>query len=135
MARALGVDYGKKRTGLSVTDPLKMIVNPLTAIATDELDLFLINYLGREQVDLVVFGDPFHKDGTPTELNFDIHTFGNSLLNRFPYLTIRYQVENFTSQEAVSLLIKKGTPKNKRDKSAIDVMSAVLILQKYLNHY
>ena len=48
--RALGVDYGKKRTGLSVTDPLKMIVNPLTAIATDELDLFLINYLGREQV-------------------------------------------------------------------------------------
>ncbi len=135
MARALGIDYGIKRTGISVTDPLKLIVNGLTTISTEELMAFIREYLKKEPVDLIVFGDPYHKDGKPTELNSIIHGIGKEFSDLHPHVKIDFQNESYTSQQAIEKLIQKGTPKNKRSKEAIDQMSAVLILQKYLNHY
>lgn len=135
MARALGIDFGLKRTGLSVTDPLRICVNPLPTILTDDLNQFITEYLNKEKIDLIVFGDPYHKDGKPTDLNFRIHVFAEELRLKFPEIKIEFQNEKFTSRQAVRVLINKGTPKEKRNKSAIDQMSAVLILQDYLNHY
>jgi putative Holliday junction resolvase len=135
MARALGIDFGAKRTGLSVTDPLRICVNPLPTISTEELNHFLEVYLQREPIDLIVFGDPYHADGTPTDLHQQIHTFAEALMIKYPMIKIDFHNEQFTSAKAVRVLIDKGTPKLKRNKSAIDQMSAVLILQDYLKHY
>jgi putative Holliday junction resolvase len=134
MGRAIGIDYGAKRTGISVTDPLRINVNPLTTISTQDLESYLKDYISKEHVDLIVLGDPYHKDGSPTDLNHAIHNFGDKIRQYFPELDIRYFDERKTSLQAVDILIKKGTPKQKRNKEAIDQMSAILILQKYLNH-
>ncbi len=135
MARALGIDYGLKRSGLSVTDPLRISVNAMKTVQTIDLWSFIQNYIVREQVDLIVLGDPYHIDGTPTELHLLIHTLGRKIADSYPAIKVDYQNERLTSKEAVNLLVKKGIPKQKRDREAIDQMSAVLILQKYLNHY
>jgi len=135
MARALGIDYGLKRTGLSVTDPLRICVNPLPTIPTGEIGAFIEDYLKKEKIDLIVLGDPYHRDGTPTELHSKIRAFAETLKLKYPEIVIDFQNEKFTSIQAVRVLINKGTPKEKRNKSAIDQMSAVLILQDYLKHY
>jgi len=135
MARALGIDYGLKRTGLSVTDPLRICVNPLPTIPTEELIQFIEEYLRKEIIDLIVFGDPYHADGSPTNLNAQIHALAKTLLVKYPEIKIDFYNEKFTSARAVRILIHKGTPKGKRNKTAIDQMSAVLILQDYLKHY
>ncbi|MDZ4708450.1 MAG: Holliday junction resolvase RuvX [Saprospiraceae bacterium] len=135
MARALGIDYGLKRTGLSVTDPLRICVNPLPTIPTGEIMDFIEDYLKKEKIDLIVLGDPYHRDGTPTDLHVQIHTFAEALRLKYPEIIIDFHDEKFTSIQAVRSLIGKGTPKEKRNKSAIDQMSAVLILQGYLKHY
>ncbi len=135
MARAIGIDYGKMRTGIAVTDPLRICVNPLTTVHTTELNSYLESYLQAQDVDLIVFGDPYHKDGTPTELHSIIRNLAVSLSSKFPLIKIDFQDEHLTSKQAVMTLIQKGTAKNKRTKEAIDKMSAVIILQQYLNHY
>ncbi len=135
MGRALGIDYGLKRSGLSVTDPLRISVNPLETIATNDLWSFIQLYLTKENVDLIVLGDPYHRDGTPTDLHPEIHALGFKITEIYPNVKVDYQNEHGTSHEAVQLLIRKGTPKQKRNKEAIDKMAAVLILQKYLNHF
>ncbi|MEP7321374.1 MAG: Holliday junction resolvase RuvX [Saprospiraceae bacterium] len=134
MGRAIGIDYGAKRTGIAVTDPLRISVNPLGTIQTEELEPYLIQYLKKEPVDLIVLGDPYHKDGTPTDLSKSIHLLGDWLKKTFTGTDVRYVDERNTSVRAVEVLVKKGTPKSKRNKEAIDQMSAILILQKYLNH-
>ena len=134
MARAIGIDFGAKRTGIAVTDPLRISVNALASILTEELESYLFHYFSKESVDLIVLGDPYHKDGTPTDLHFLIHSFGNKLMHAYPKTEVKYIDERNTSAQAVQVMIKKGTPKQKRNKEAIDQMSAILILQKYLNH-
>ena len=135
MARALGIDFGFKRTGLAVTDPLRICVNRLETIASETLDQFLDDYLKKEEVDLIVFGDPFHNDGTATPVSVEVHEKARKLKIKYPGLNIDFQDEQGTSRKAVRVLIDKGTPQSKRNKTAIDQMSAVLILQEYLKHY
>lgn len=135
MARAIGIDYGLKRTGLAVTDPLRICVNPLSTIPTEELPSFMEKFIQTEVIDLIVFGDPYQRDGSPTTLNQEIHQFANMLKAKFPAIKIDFHNEQYTSARAVQQLIKKGTPKEKRNKAAIDQMSAVIILQDYLKHY
>lgn len=135
MARALGIDYGLKRTGISVTDPIKILVQVLAHIETKDFDQFIEAYLQNEKVDLMVFGKPLHRDGTATDLNIEIHTVVQKLSKKYPLIKFDFQNEHLTSVEAMKTLIKKGTPLKKRTKAAVDEMAAVLILQKYLNHY
>ncbi len=135
MARALGIDYGLKRIGISVTDPLRIVVQALAHVDTNDFDLFIDSYLAKEKVDLIVFGIPFHKDGTPTVLNDVIQAIVLKMSTKYPSIEFAFQNEHLTSKEAMVTLIRKGTPLKKRTKAAVDEMSAVLILQKYLNHY
>lgn len=135
MARALGIDFGLQRTGLAVTDPMRICVNPLPTIPTGDLIHFIDAYHKKENLDLIVFGDPYHTDGTPTPIHARIRLLAEAIKLKYPDIKVDFHNEQFTSVKAVRALIDKGTPKLKRNKSAIDQMSAVLILQDYLKHY
>jgi len=135
MGRILGIDYGKKRTGLSATDPLQIIVSALTTIDTKELMEYLDQYCKTEEVEKLVFGLPEHIDGTPTHLKKDIDTFVDKFLKSFPNIEIAYQDEAYSTEEAKSIMLQAGLKKKKRrDKNIINKMSAVIILQRFLKH-
>ena len=131
----MGIDYGVKRTGISVTDPDQIIVSPLKTVNTRSLMNFLKIYLSKEPVEKLVFGYPTHRDGNPTYIVEEIEEFKSKLAKQYPTLVFDYQDENFTSAEALSIMISSGMSKKQRqDKSKLDKLSAVLILQRYLNH-
>lgn len=131
----MGIDYGVKRTGISVTDPDQIIVSPLKTVNTRSLMNFLKIYLSEEPVEKLVFGYPTHRDGNPTYIVKEIEEFKSKLAKQYPTLAFDYQDENFTSAEALSIMISSGMSKKQRqDKSKLDKLSAVLILQRYLNH-
>jgi putative Holliday junction resolvase len=135
VARIMGIDYGVKRTGISVTDPDQIIVSPLKTVNTRSLMNFLKIYLSEEPVEKLVFGYPTHRDGNPTYIVEEIEEFKSKLAKQYPTLVFDYQDENFTSAEALSIMISSGMSKKQRqDKSKLDKLSAVLILQRYLNH-
>ncbi len=135
MARIIGIDYGIKRTGISVTDPDQIIVSPLKTVNTNSLLIFLKQYLNEEEVEKIVFGYPTHKDGNPTYVVDEINKFKSKLTDIFPKLAVDFQDENFTSVEAREIILKSGLNKKQRqDKSRLDKISAVLILQRYLRH-
>lgn len=135
MARIIGVDFGIKKCGVSVTDSLQIIVSPIGTFATIDLFKYLKKYMSDESVEKIVFGKPTHKDGTSTYLQEHIDIFVNRLAKEFPELSVDFQDERMTSLEAKSIILQSGISKSKRrDKSLVDKISAVLILQKYLGH-
>ena len=135
MARILGIDYGEKRTGLSATDPLQIIVNGLETVETKDLENFLSRYLIVEEVDKIVIGLPRHKDGNFTHLKPKIDALALYINTHFPSIVIDYEDESFTSSQSRDIIFQSGVKKSKRkDKSLVDKVSAVLILQKYLGH-
>jgi len=135
MARIVGIDYGTKKTGISATDNLQIIVSAIDTVPTGELLTFLQKYMTEEEVEKIVFGKPTHKDGNPTYLQDHIDAFVSKLSNLYPDLPIDYQDERMTSIEAKSIILQSGIRKSKRkDKTLVDKISAVLILQKYLRH-
>ena len=135
MARILAIDYGEKRTGLAVTDPLQLIVTSLETVDTNLLMDYLKNYLSFEMVEKIVLGLPLHADGTPNRIEEKIGLFIEKLKNAFPGIAIDRQEEFGTSEEARRVIFQSGRPKKKRrEKGLVDRVSAVLILQKYLGH-
>lgn len=135
MARVMGIDYGTKRCGIAVTDPLQIIVSPLTVVKTGQLKLFLKDYLKNEVVEKIVFGEPTHSDGSHPEFYADIIGLKRYLRKLYPHITIDEHNEAYTSEEAKWKLIEAQLPKKKRqEKGRLDLMSAVLILQDYLGH-
>ena len=135
MGRIVGVDYGMKRVGLSATDPLQIIVSPLLTVATEKFPEFLDNYFKTEKVEKIVFGRPQHADGNDTYLVPMIDKVVSAITKKYPEIIIDFQDEYNSSNEARKVLILSGVKKKKRqDKALVDKMSAVLILQKYLNH-
>ena len=135
MARILGIDYGIKRVGIAATDELQIIVNPLKTVNTNTFMEFLNIYLKEEEVEKIVFGYPTHKDGNPTYIVNDIQKFVEKFKKKYPKIEIDYQNENYTSAQALDIMIQSGLSKKQRkDKSRLDRISAVLILQRYLKH-
>jgi len=133
MSRILAIDYGLKRTGIAVTDPLQIIVSPLTTILTKELFDYLKEYLSSEKVELVVMGDPKHADGNPTHVSEKVHKFAQFLNKEFPNLPIEFEDESFTSVEAMQTILMSGIKKKKRrEKGILDKVSAAIILERYL---
>ena len=131
----MGIDYGTKRVGIAVTDPLQIIVNGLDTVPTPEIFDYLTNYIEQEDVECIVVGEPMHMDGTPAQIAHLIVGFKRKLKELFPDIKIDSQDERFTSREAKEIILKSGTKKKKRrDKSLVDKISAVLILQDYLGH-
>jgi len=135
MGRIMAIDYGLKKCGIAATDPLNIIVTPIKTIKTSSLLSYLKIYFHQEEVDKVVFGYPTHKDGNPTYVVDLINDFIKKLNKLKPDLEIDFQDENFTSLQAKEIILKSGlTKKQRQDKSRLDKISAVLILQRYLKH-
>lgn len=138
MARILSIDYGAKRTGMAVTDPLQIIANGLDTIPTEHIFEFLKEYMTQEEVEIIVVGEPKHADGNPTHLTPQINKFIEQFQKLYPDVKVVMQDERYTSVDAKRILLQSGAKKKKRrDKSLIDKISAVLILQQYLekNNY
>jgi putative Holliday junction resolvase len=135
MARILAIDYGSKRSGLAVTDPLQLIVNGLDTVDTEKLWDFLEDYLKKEEVEMLVIGEARHVDGSPVAIEKKIAQFMAKLKKKYPDLPINREDESFTSHEAKHILVESGLKKMKRrEKGRLDRISAILILQRYLGH-
>jgi putative Holliday junction resolvase len=133
MARIMGIDYGTKRTGIAVTDPLQLIASGLETVATDEVFDFLKEYLEKEEVELIVVGEPLHADGNPAQIAHLVVGFVRKLRKQFPFIEVVTWDERFTSEEAKQIIRESGAGKKKRrDKSLVDRISAALILEDYL---
>lgn len=133
MARVLSIDYGKKRTGLAVTDPLQLIAGGLATVATSELFDYLQQYVAREQVERIVIGEPRQPNGQPSENLVRVQQFVNRWRKAMPQIPIDYYDERFTSVLAHRAMIDGGLKKKARqDKALVDEISATIILEDYL---
>lgn len=135
MPRILAIDLGTKRTGLAVTDPLKMLANPLETIETSSLLEFLKSYCGREEVDTLVLGYPVRLNGQPNEMTPKVISMKDKLAKAFPDKKIELVDERFTSKLAMQSMIAMGSKKKDRKEKAgnLDKVSAAIILQSYLD--
>jgi putative Holliday junction resolvase len=134
--RILAIDYGKKRTGLAVTDPLRIIASGLTTVETPQLFSFLKDYFSKEKVEIVIIGEPKQMDGTPSESTEIIEKFILQFRQEFPTIKIERMDERFTSKMASKTLLDSGLKKKKRqDKALIDEVAATIMLQDYLNKF
>ena len=133
MGRILAIDYGRKRTGLAVTDPLKMIANALKTIKTEDIWLFLDEYMAKQEVECIVAGYPKQMNNEPSEAVRYINPFLKKLEKKYPGIKIELMDERFTSKMAQQTMIDGGVKKMKRrDKALLDSISATIILQSYM---
>ena len=134
MARIIGIDYGRKRTGIAVTDPLQMIASGLDTIASGEVENWLERYMTGEPVERIIVGCPTMLDGSESDtLTHYVQPFVNRLKKKFPDMAIELLDERFTSKLAVRAMIDGGMKKkDRRDKANIDKISATILLQGYL---
>ncbi|MCM1313505.1 MAG: Holliday junction resolvase RuvX [Bacteroides sp.] len=133
MSRIMSIDYGAKRTGIAVTDPLQMIANGLTTVATAQLQDFLNDYLEKEDVECIVIGLPKQTNGEYSENMKRITPFVNRLRKLYPRIKIEYYDERFTSVLAHQTMLDSGIGKKSRqNKALVDKISATIILQDYM---
>lgn len=133
MSRILAIDYGKKRTGLAVTDPLQLIANGLTTVDTAKLIDFLMTYLKKEKVERIVVGLPKQMNGQESDNMKNIIPFVNRLKKLIPDIPIEFFDERFTSVLAHKAMLESGIGKKARqNKALVDEISATIILQSYM---
>ena len=133
MGRIMGIDYGRKRTGVAVTDPLGIVAGNLATVPTHTLMQFIKDYLEREQVDRIVIGKPTQLNGEPSESMRYITPFINRLQKELPDVPVVMYDERFTSAIAHQAMIDGGMKKSdRRDKSRVDAIAATLIPNDYL---
>lgn len=133
MGRIIAIDYGRKRTGLAATDTLQIIANGLTTVPSGELVNYLTTYVSREPVDLFVVGLPKQMNNEPSENMKYVEAFVTHLKRTIPNIPVVYYDERFTSVMAHQAMLDGGLKKKKRqDKGLVDEISAVIILQAYL---
>ncbi|MBB4119548.1 putative Holliday junction resolvase [Mesonia hippocampi] len=133
MARILAIDYGTKRTGIAVTDPMQLIASGLTTVETPKLIKFLTDYFTEEKVSLVLVGEPKQKDGTPSQSEPAIQIFLKEFKEKFPAMEVKRVDERYTSKMATQTMLDSGLKKKKRqNKALVDEISATIILQSYL---
>lgn len=133
MARILSIDFGEKRTGIAVTDPLQMIANGLTTVETKQLNKFLDDYILKENVEAMVVGFPKTLQNEPAEVTKLIVPFVEAFRQRHGNIRIEYYDERFTSKMAFQTMIDGGLGKKARqNKALIDQVSATILLQNYL---
>lgn len=134
MARILGIDYGRKRTGVAVTDPMQIVAGALGTIPTHTLERFITDYVAREPVERIVVGLPTQLNGQPSESMRYITPFVNRLKKILPDIPVVMYDERFTSTIAHQAMIDGGMKKSdRRDKARVDAIAATIILNDYLN--
>jgi putative Holliday junction resolvase len=133
LARILSIDYGRKRTGLAVTDPLQIIAGGLATVSTSELFEWLQAYVAREQVERIVIGEPRQPNGQPSENLARVQQFVARWRKAVPAIPIDYYDERFTSVLAHQAMLDGGLKKKARqDKALVDEISATIILEDYM---
>lgn len=133
MSRILAIDYGRKRTGIAVSDPMQLIANGLITVASRDLLTFIGEYLSKESVEKIIVGLPKQMNNEMSENMKYIEPFVRSLKKRFPDMPVEYVDERFTSVLAHRTMIDAGLKKKDRqNKALVDEISATIILQTYL---
>jgi putative Holliday junction resolvase len=134
MGRILAIDYGQKRTGIAVTDPLQIIATGLTTIPPHEVMSFLKDYFSKEEVELVIVGEPKNWDDTDTDATPLVRRFVKKLMKEFPLMRIKTVDERYTSKLASRAMIDMGMKKmQRRNKALVDEIAATIILQEFLD--
>lgn len=133
--RILSIDYGKRRTGLAVTDPLQIIAGGLTTVDTKEVLNYIKQYVQHEEVETIVIGLPTQPNGQPSENQERVRSFTGELKKALPDIPVVFYDERFTSVLAHRTMLQSGIGRKKRqDKALVDEISATIILQNYLEH-
>ena len=136
MARILAIDYGVKRTGLAVTDPLQIIAGALTTVETPQLFNFLKDYISKEPVELIIIGDPRNLDDSDTHATPHVRKAIERLKKEFPAIPVITVDERFSSKMAKGAMIEMGMKKmQRRDKSMVDKIAATILLQEYMERH
>jgi len=136
MSRILAIDYGLKRTGLAVTDPLKIIATGLTTVESKQLIAFLKDYFSKEEVELMIIGEPKNLDDSDTHVTQLVRNIIKELQKNFPAIPVKTVDERFTSKMASRAMIEMGLKKKQRqNKALVDEIAATIMLQEYLKHF
>ena len=134
MDRLMGIDFGRRRTGLAVSDPLRIFAAALDTVDTAKLIDYLKNYTEKETIERFVVGYPVNMDGTPAEAQADVDAFLKTLAKAFPNIPVSKEDERFTSVLAHRAMIDGGMKASaRRDKKSVDRISAAIILQGYMD--
>ncbi|MBA4167694.1 MAG: Holliday junction resolvase RuvX [Chitinophagaceae bacterium] len=133
MPRILAIDYGLKRTGIAVTDPLQIIATGLTTVSSPELIKFLKDYFSREPVELIIIGEPRNMDDTETHATPLVRNIIKKIGKEFPSMPLKTVDERYTSKMAFQAMIDMGMKKmQRRNKALVDEIAATIMLQEYL---
>ena len=136
MPRILSIDYGLKRTGLAVTDPLKIIATGLTTVESRQLISFLKDYFSKEEVELIIIGEPKNWDDTDTHATPLVEKCIKDLQKNFPAMPVKKVDERYTSKMAKDAMLEMGLKKNqRRNKKLVDEIAATILLQEYLRQF
>jgi putative holliday junction resolvase len=134
MARIMAIDYGLKRTGIAVTDPLKIIASALTSIESVRIFTFLEEYLKKETVELILIGDPRNLDDSPTDLTADVLRIIGIMQKKFPAIPVKTVDERYSSVMASRAMVEMGMKKSRRRKKGqVDQVAAAMMLQEFLS--
>jgi len=136
MPRILSIDYGLKRTGLAVTDPLQIIATGLTTVESKQLIPYLKDYFSREQVELIIIGEPKNWDDSDTHATPLVEKCIRELQRNFPSMPIKRVDERFTSKMAKAAMLEMGLKKmQRRNKALVDEIAATIMLQEYMRAF
>ena len=134
VGRILAIDYGTRRTGLAVTDPLRIIAGALATVETKQLEKYLADYFSKNDVDIIVVGKPSQMNGQPSETMRYIEPLAGRLRHAYPQKQVVLYDERFTSVMAHRTILESGIGKMaRRDKALVDRISATIILQSYMD--
>jgi putative holliday junction resolvase len=134
MPRVIAIDFGLKRTGLAVTDPLRIIATALDTVDSMRLMDYLKGYVAKEKVDGFVVGLPTNLDGSPTDITANVHAFVEALRTTFPDKFVETMDERFTSRMAQQILLESGKGRMaRRERGQVDRISATIILQSWMS--
>jgi putative holliday junction resolvase len=133
LGRYLSIDYGTKRCGIAVTDPLRIIASGIDTVASHELMIYLEGYFKKEDVECVVVGKPMQMDDTPSQSFIHVQRFVQAFKKRFPEMRVAWMDERFSSKMAVQAMVDGGMKlKERKKKENIDKISAAIILQSFM---
>lgn len=135
MGKALGIDFGTKRTGIAITDAMQIIATGLSTVPTNSLDAFIDDIVVKEKIECFVVGDPKNLDGSATDSTGHVNGFVKRLKQKFPTIPVHQIDERFTSKIAKQSILASGVKKKGRqNKALVDEVSATIILQNYLDY-
>ena len=133
MVKALGIDFGLKRTGFAMTDDSGIIASPLETIDSNELPVYLKKLIEGQKIQLIVIGFPLSMDGTDTDITENVRLFEKFVKASYPWLKVVLYDERMTSKIAQNALVQISKKQQRKQKGLIDKMSAAIILQDYMN--